>query len=170
MSAASLYKRKAYLPVSAMGWNDQKAIQRQEILIEQFSKVGIRVKFGTASVAYSTNQFMQDKRGDAYLGAFTDRPDPSQIFQRLFDPNSVVNAGRVDPVPERAAAQMETQLSSDHAARKIAFPKLQKIVSDNPQCVSITVQYDLSAFSKKVGGYLPNLTGKPKFGNVFLES
>ena len=158
------------LELSAMGWNDQKAIQRQEILIEQFSKVGIRAKFGTASVADSTNQFMQDKRGDAYLGAFTGRPDPSQIFQRLFDPSSVVNAGRVDPVPERAAAQLETQMSSDHAARKIAFAKLQKIVSDNALCVPITVQYDLSAFSKKVGGYLPNLTGKPKLENVFIES
>src|SRR6185369_11997262 len=126
--------------LQAMGWNDQKAIQRQEVLIEQLGKVGIKVKFGTASVADSTSQFMNDKRGEMYLGAFTGRPDPSQIFQRLFDPASVINAGRVDPVPERAAAQLETQTAVDHAARKVAFAKLQKIVADNALCVPIVVQ------------------------------
>jgi len=156
--------------LSAMGWNDQKAIQRQEILIEQLGKVGIRVKFGTASVADSTNQFMQEKRGDAYLGAFTGRPDPSQIFQRLFDPGSVINAGRVDLAPDRAVAQAATQVSSDHNNRKIAFAKLQRIVSENALCVPIVIQHDLSVFAKKVGGYTPNLTGKPKLENVFIES
>jgi len=156
--------------LSAMGWNDQKAIQRQEILIEQLGKVGIRVKFGTASVADSTNQFMMEKRGDAYLGAFTGRPDPSLIFQRLFDPNSVINAGRVDPAPERAAAQLETQTAADQAARKLAFAKLQKIVSDHALCCPITVQHDLAAYAKKVAGYQPNLTGKPKLENVYIDS
>jgi ABC-type transport system substrate-binding protein len=156
--------------LAAMGWNDQKAIQRQEILMEQFARVGVRVKFGTASVSDSTSQFMQDKRGDAYLGAFTGRPDPSQIFQRLFDPNSVINAGRVDPAPERAAAQLETQASTDPAVRKAAFAKLQKIVSDHALCLPITVQYDLAAYNQKVKGYQPNLTGKPKLENVYLES
>ncbi|HYF16804.1 MAG TPA: ABC transporter substrate-binding protein [Ramlibacter sp.] len=156
--------------LAAMGWNDQKAIQRQEILIEQLGKVGIRARFGTASVADSTSQFMQDKRGDAYLGAFTGRPDPSQIFARLFDPNSVINAGRVDPAPERAAAQLATQATADVAERKAAFAKLQKIVSDHALCVPITVQHDLAAYSKKVGGYQPNLTGKPKFETVFLNA
>jgi ABC-type transport system substrate-binding protein len=156
--------------LSAMGWNDQKAVQRQEILIEQLGKVGIRAKFGTASVADSTNQFMMDKRGDAYLGAFTGRPDPSLIFQRLFDPNSVINAGRVDPAAERAAAQQETQATADQAARKLAFAKLQKIVADQALCVPIVVQHDLAAYAKTVGGYQPNLTGKPKLENVYLDA
>ena len=156
--------------LNAMGWNDQKGVQRQEILIEQFSKVGVKIKFATASVADSTSQFMMDKRGDAYLGAFTGRPDPSLIFQRLFDPNSVINAGRVDPVPERAAAQLATQSSTDLEARKKAFVTLQKIVSDNALCLPITVQYDVAAFAKKVEGYKPNLTGKPKFENVSIAS
>jgi peptide/nickel transport system permease protein/peptide/nickel transport system substrate-binding protein len=156
--------------LQAMGWNDQKAIQRQEVLIEQLGKVGIRVKFGTASVSDSTSQFMKDKRGDAYLGAFTGRPDPSQIFQRLFDPASVINAGRVDPAPERAAAQLETQTAVDQAARKVAFAKLQKIVAEHALCVPIVVQHDLAAFQKKVDGYRPNLTGKPKFEDVYLAA
>lgn len=156
--------------LSCMGWNDQKAVQRQEILIEHFAKVGIRAKFGTASVADSTNQFMMDKRGDAYLGAFTGRPDPSLIFQRLFDKDSVINAGRVDPVPERAAAQLATQASTEQSERKKAFVKLQKIVSDNALCLPIVIQYDVAAYSKKVKGYKPNLTGKPKLEDVSVDA
>ena len=152
--------------LTCMGWNDQKGIQRQEILIEHFGKVGVKTKFFTASVADSTNQFMMDKRGDGYLGAFTGRPDPSLIFSRLFDPGSVINAGRVDPVPERAAAQAATQASDDIATRKKAFVTLQKIVSDNALCLPITVQHDVTAYSKKITGYRPNLTGKPKLEDV----
>jgi peptide/nickel transport system permease protein/peptide/nickel transport system substrate-binding protein len=156
--------------LDAMGWNDQKAIQRQEILIEQLRRVGIRTRFETASVADSTQLFMTEKRGNAYLGAFTGRPDPSQVFQRLFDPKSVVNAGRVDPVPERAAAQLATQTAQTIPERKAAFVKLQKIVSDNALCVPITVQHSVTAFSKKVEGYRPNLTGKPKFEDIHMKS
>lgn len=156
--------------LAAMGWNDQKAVQRQEILIEQFSKVGIRTRFETASVSDSTSLFMKEKRGDAYLGAFTGRPDPSQIFQRLFDPNSVVNAGRVDPMPDRAAAQLATQTTQTVEDRQAAFVKLQKIVSDGALCLPITVQHDVTAFAKKVQGYRPILTGKSKFEDVSLKS
>jgi peptide/nickel transport system permease protein/peptide/nickel transport system substrate-binding protein len=156
--------------LAAMGWNDQKAVQRQEILIEQFSRVGIKVKFERASVADSTNLFMTEKRGNAYLGAFTGRPDPSQVFQRLFDPQSVVNAGRIDVVPERAALQIATQVAQTIPERQAAFIKLQKLVSDNALCVPITVQHDVTAFSNKVEGFRPNLTGKPKFEDVRLKA
>jgi peptide/nickel transport system permease protein/peptide/nickel transport system substrate-binding protein len=157
------------LELACMGWNDQKAVQRQEILIEQFSRVGIRARFETASVADSTQLFMTEKRGNAYLGAFTGRPDPSQVFQRLFDPQSVVNAGRVDPVPERAAAQLATQTAQTIEERQKAFVVLQKIISDNALCVPITVQHDVTAFADKVVGFRPNLTGKPKFEDVSLN-
>ncbi|MCL6707210.1 ABC transporter substrate-binding protein [Pseudomonas sp. R2.Fl] len=158
------------LDLFCMGWNDQKAVQRQEILIEQFRQVGIRARFETASVADSTQLFMSEKRGDAYLGAFTGRPDPSQVFQRLFDPNSVVNAGRVDPVPERAAAQLATQTAQTLVDRQKAFFALQKLVSENALCVPITVQHDVTVFTNKVVGFRPNLTGKPKFEDVSLKA
>lgn len=36
-------------------------------------------------------------------------------------------------------------------------------------CLPITVQYDVVAFAKKVKGYKPNLTGKPKLEDVYLD-
>lgn len=154
----------------AMGWNDQKAVQRQEILIDQLGKVGIRAKFATASVADSTAQFMGEQRGDVYLGAFTGRPDPSQVFSRLFDVKSYLNPAHVDIAPGRAELQLLTQSTSDMEKRKQAFFDLQVVISDNALCLPITVQYDVTALVEKVEGFRPNLTGKPKFEPVFLAA
>jgi peptide/nickel transport system permease protein/peptide/nickel transport system substrate-binding protein len=156
--------------LAAGGWNDQKAVQRQEILIEQFGKVGIRAKFTTASVADSTSQFMGEKKGDVYLGAFTGRPDPSQVFHRMFDQKSFLNPGQVDVAPGRADLQLKTQSTANFEERKAAFFQLQKIVSDHALCLPVTVQYDLTAYANTVKGFRPNLTGKPKFENVYLSS
>lgn len=158
------------IDIPAVGWNDQKSVQRQEILVEQLRRVGLRVKFQTASLADSVNLFFQEKKGDMFLGTFTGRPDPSQIYLRMFDAKSVINAGRVDIVPERAAAQNATQASTDIADRKKAFIALQKIVGDNALCAPLVTSYDLTAFNAKVVGYRANLTGKPKFADVYIAS
>jgi len=156
--------------LEAIGWNDQKAIQRQEVLIEQFGKVGIRIRFTTASVADSTAKFMNEKQGHLFLGAFTGRPDPSQVFQRVFDPKSFLNPGEVDPAPEREALQLQSQSTSNPDERKAAFFKLQKVASDYALCLPITVQYDVTAYVNTVEGFRQNLTGKPKFEMVYLAA
>lgn len=158
------------LDVTAIGWNDQKSVQRQEILVEQLGKVGLRVKFQTAPLADSVNLFFTEKKSDIFLGTFTGRPDPSQIYLRLFDPGSIMNSARFDPVPERAAAQNETSASTDLADRKKAFIKLDKIINENALCAPLVTAYDLTAFNGKVVGYRPNLTGKPKFEGVYITS
>src|SRR5690606_33969719 len=109
-----------------------------------------------------------EKNGDMCLGTFTGRPDPSQIYLRLFDPKSVINAGRVDPVAERHAAQNETTAYTETADRKKAFVKLDRIVRDAALCVPLVTNYDLTAFNSKIVGYRANLTGKPKFEGVYL--
>lgn len=154
----------------AIGWNDQKAVQRQEILIEQLGQVGIRTKFTTASVADSTSIFMGDKVGDVYLGAFTGRPDPSQAFHRLFDKDSFLNPGHADLAPERAALQLETQSTADLAARVAAFHKLQTVVSDAALFCPLTFSSDVTAFTRSVKAVRGNLTGKLKFDTVFVSS
>jgi ABC-type transport system substrate-binding protein len=156
--------------LAGVGWNDQKAVQRQEILIEQFRQVGIRATFTTASVADSTSMFMADKVGDVYLGAFTGRPDPSHGFQRLFDKDSFLNPGKADLAPGRAEIQLETQSTSDIAARTEAFHKLQMVVSDAALFCPLTFSADVTAFNQTVKGVRGNLTGKLKFESVFISA
>jgi ABC-type transport system substrate-binding protein len=156
--------------LAGVGWNDQKAVQRQEILIEQLGQVGIRTTFVTASVADSTSMFMADQVGDVYLGAFTGRPDPSQGFQRLFDKDSFLNPGKVDLAPGRAELQVATQSTFDTPGRIDAFHKLQVVVSENALFCPLTFSYDVTAFAQPVEGVRGNLTGKLKFETVFLSA
>lgn len=159
------------IEISVIAWNDQRSVQRQEILLEQMGKAGFRLKFQQFSVADATAQFFgADKKGDAYLAAWTGRPDPSLTTQLMFAKESYFNAGKVDPAPGRAEAQLETIAVEAPAERKKAFAKLQKIAADNSLFVPIVVQYDVQAMHEKVQGYVPNLLGKPKFEQVWLKA
>ncbi len=158
------------IELSVIGWNDQRAVQRQEILIEQMGKAGFRLKVSQYAVADATAQFFgADKKGDVYLAAWTGRPDPSLTTQLMFAKESYFNAGKTDPAPGRAEAQLETSAVEAIADRKKAFSKLQKIVADHSLFVPIVVQYDLQALTDKVEGYQHNLLGKPKFERVWLK-
>lgn len=158
------------LELVVIGWNDQRAVQRQEVLIEQMRKANIRLKVQQFAVADATAKFFgPDKLGDVYLAAWTGRPDPSLTFQLMFAKDSYFNAGKTDPAPGREEAQLQTQAVEDLAGRKAAFDKLQRIVAENSLFVPIAVQFDLAAMNGKVKNYKPNLLGKPKFENVWLE-
>ncbi|HWS76686.1 MAG TPA: ABC transporter substrate-binding protein [Quisquiliibacterium sp.] len=159
------------LEISVIGWNDQRSVQRQEILIEQMGKAGFRLKIQQFAVADATAQFFgADKKGDVYLAAWTGRPDPSLTTQLMFAKESYFNAGKADPAPGRAEAQLETQAVESIEERKKAFAKLQRIVAEHSLFVPIVVQYDLQAMTDKVQGYTSNLLGKPKFEKVWLQS
>ena len=158
------------LEITIIAWNDQRSVQRQEILLEQMGKAGFRLKFQQFAVADATAQFFgADKKGDAYLAAWTGRPDPSLTLQLMFSKDSYFNAGKADPAPGRAEAQQESIAVEASADRKKAFSKLQKIVVEQSLTVPIVVQYDLQALHEKVQGYQPNLLGKPKFETVWLK-
>lgn len=159
------------IELTVIGWNDQRSVQRQEVLVEQMGKAGIRLKFQQYAVADATAQFFgADKKGDAYLAAWTGRPDPSLTTQLMFAKESYFNAGKEDPAPGRAEAQLETSAVEAIADRKKAFAKLQRIVAENSLFVPLVVQYDLQVLADKVQGYQPNLLGKPKFENVWLKA
>jgi len=158
------------LEINIIAWNDQRSVQRQEILLEQMGKAGFRLKFQQFAVADATAQFFgADKKGDAYLAAWTGRPDPSLTLQLMFAKDSYFNAGKTDPATGRAEAQQESIAVEASADRKKAFSKLQKIVVEQSLTVPIVVQYDLQALHEKVQGYQPNLLGKPKFETVWLK-
>lgn len=159
------------LELNVIGWNDQRSVQRQEILIEQMGKAGFRLKIQQYGVADATAIFFgPDKKGDAYLAAWTGRPDPSLTTQLMFAKESYFNAGKADPAPGRAEAQLATQAAESLEERKKAFARLQRIAAEHSLTVPIVVQYDVQALTAKVQGYKPNLLGKPKFENVWLKS
>ena len=47
---------------------------------------------------------------------------------------------------------------------------VQRLVMENAFVAPLAFQFELVAMNKKVQGYRPNLLGKPKYDDVWLES
>ena len=62
-----------------------------------------------------------------------------------------------------------TRAAEDIESRKKAFAVLQRLVTDNALVVPLLFQFEMDAHNAKVKGYRPNLLGKPKFEDVYLE-
>lgn len=157
--------------LNLIGTADQRAVQRQEVLIEQTRQVGFRMRFRQLSVPDATAAFMGPERsGDGYLQQWTGRPDPSLTLALLFGKDSYFNAGQVDPAEGRAEAQAATVATSDLEERKVALAKLQRIVVENALACCMSIVVDVTAHASAVQGYRPNLLGKPKYEGVTLAA
>jgi len=153
------------------GYPDQDAVQREEILIEQLRKAGFAIRFINAPVAEASAAFFgPEKRGSGLLAAWTGRPDPSLTYSLMFTKDAYYNGGRAPVPPELEAAIRESRASEDVELRRKAFSTVQRLVMENAFVAPLAFQYELVAMNKKVQGYRPNLLGKPKYDDVWLES
>lgn len=158
------------LDINMLGYTDQNSVRRQEVLIEQFKKAGMRLRFTNGTIPEtSSNFFGPDKKGDGLLAAWTGRPDPSLSYSLMFLKDAYYNPGRVEVSPELTEAIAASRKSEDLEGRREAFIKVQRLVMENALFAPLAFQYELDAFSNKVKGYKPNLLGKPKFEEVYLE-
>jgi peptide/nickel transport system permease protein/peptide/nickel transport system substrate-binding protein len=157
--------------IELVGYPDQDSVQRQEILIEMFRKGGMNVKFRNAPIAESSAAFFgAEKRGSGILAAWTGRPDPSLTYSLMFTKDAYYNGGRAAVPPELEAAIKESRASEDIELRRKAFSTVQRLVMENAFVAPLAFQFELVAMNKKVQGYKPNLLGKPKYDDVWLES
>ena len=158
------------LTIEMVGNNDQDSIQREEILIEQLSKVGITVRFTNGTVAAVAAAFFgPEKKGAAQLSAWTGRPDPSQTYASLYTRDAYYNAGRADVAPDLVKALADSRATEDIEIRKQAFARLQRALMENAYVVPLVFPLQVSVMSEKVKGYRPDLLGKPKFEEVWLD-
>jgi len=157
------------IDLNIVGFSDQRSQQRQEVLMEQYRKVGIRLRFTNGTVAEMSAAFLSDKRGDGLLSAWTGRADPTLTYQLLFGAGAYYNASRVEAVPEIGPALRATRATEDVDGRRQAFARLQRLVTENALLVPLVFQFELDAHSQRVKGYRPNLLGKPKFEDVYLD-
>jgi peptide/nickel transport system substrate-binding protein len=162
---------KEGVAIDLIGYPDQDSVQRQEILIEMFRKAGMTVRFMNAPIAEASAAFFgAEKRGSGLLAAWTGRPDPSLTYSLMFTKDAYYNGGRAPVPPELEAAIKESRASEDIELRRKAFAKLQRLVMENAFVAPLAFQFELVAMNKKVQGYRPNLLGKPKYDDVWLES
>ena len=157
------------IDIAGTGYAEQLAVQQQEVLIEQMRRAGIRLSWTRFTGPPTPTAFFAEKKGDVFLAAWTGGPDPSLTYQLLFGAGSYFNAGRGDAVPGLSEALLATRASPDLAERKQAFRALEKIVTENALFIALAFRPEFNAFHQKVKGYRPNLLGKPKFEDVWME-
>lgn len=156
------------LEIECFAANDQRSQQRQEVLIEQYRKSGIRMKFLSVPANELGAKFMGEKLGHAALSIYSGRADPSQFFSIMFDKTSFINASRMEGVPGLEAAMLAARSASDMDERRKAVQKVLRMVNEAALYVPLILQPELDAMTSKVKGFKPNLLGKPRFEHVYL--
>ncbi len=138
------------------------------MLIEQYRKSGIRMKFLSVPANELGAKFMGEKLGHAALSIYSGRADPSQFFSIMFDKTSFINASRMEGVPGLEAAMLAARSAADLDDRRKAVQKVLRMVNEAALYVPLILQPELDAMTAKVKGFKPNLLGKPRFENVYL--
>lgn len=155
--------------ITVGGWNDQDALRRNEIVMEQLGKVGIRCKFSVATVPEVSGQFFgNEKKFDAMVSAWTGRPDPSMTYMALFSKDSYYNAGRTEASPEISSLLVNSRERFAHSDRQAVFSRLQRLIMEGAYSAPLAFQFDVAGVGPRVKGYKPNLLGKPKFVQASL--
>lgn len=153
------------------GNNDQDSLRRNEIVMEQLGKVGIRVKFLVAPTSEAAGQFFgNEKKFDALLSAWTGRPDPSMTYGLLYAKGAYFNAGRTEVSPELTTLLQESRSAQTLEARRQVFAKIQRIIMEGAYVAPLAFQVEVGASAASVKDFRTNLLGKPKFNDVWLDS
>lgn len=158
------------LELDFRGFPDQAYVQRQEVIMSQLSKVGIRGRFTNAPIAETDSRFWSEGVGQVYLSAWTGRPDPTITYVTLHSKASYYNPSKLDPPAGFDEAIAASRATADQADRARALATVQRLAMDFSLAVPIAFRYELDAVSRSVTGFAPNLLGKPRFGTAAVAS
>ncbi|MGV2981494.1 ABC transporter substrate-binding protein [Camelimonas sp. ID_303_24] len=150
---------------TAIGYADQAAVQRQEVLMEMWRKVGINAKLRAATVAEASTAFFFQRAVDSFIAAITSRPDPSMVPYTIFGKTSPYNGGRQE-IPGMEEALAASRVGATQEARQAALAKVQRIAAEHAVYVPLAFDPNVVAMNKRVQGFIPNLLGRPRFENV----
>lgn len=151
------------------GYPDQGSVQRQEFLLAQWAKIGVRGRFTNAPISEASGRFFGDEKvGDLLMSAWTGRPDPSLTYALMYGQTSYYNPGRVAPPEGYEAALQKSRESNDQAERAAALSTVQKLAMEAALCIPLSIRYEVDATTDRVQNFKANLLGKPKFRDVTL--
>jgi peptide/nickel transport system substrate-binding protein/glutathione transport system substrate-binding protein len=157
------------LEIETIGWADQLAMQRQEIIISQLAKVGIRVKLTALAPQQAVQAFMIEKKGALSISPSSAYPDPSQLYEALFGKTALRNASGIE-LPGFRDLLDATMAAQDQAARKEAFVKLQRFVVEQALQLVQFISPAVSVANPKVMNFQDSLLSVPKLTEVWLKA
>ncbi|RMC37587.1 ABC transporter substrate-binding protein [Paracoccus alkanivorans] len=157
------------LDLDLRGYPDQASVQRQEVILAQWAKIGVTGRFQNAPIAEASGRFFgEEKLGDLLLSAWTGRPDPSLTYALMYSEDSYYNPGRVAPPEGYMEALQASRETDDQAERVAALATAQKLAMEAQLCIPLSVRYEVDAIDSSVRNFNANLLGKPKFRDVTL--
>ena len=157
------------LEIETFGWADQLAMQRQEIIISQLAKVGIRVKLTALAPQQAVQAFLIEKKGAMSISPSSSFPDPSQAYEALFGKSALRNASGIE-LPGFRELLDATMAAQDQPARKEAFHKLQRFVVEQALQLVQYISPSVAVANKQVMNYQDSLVATPKFTEVWLAA
>jgi ABC-type transport system substrate-binding protein len=157
------------LEIESFGWSDQLAMQRQEIIISQLAKVGIRIKLTPVAPQQAMQHFMMEKKGSMHISPGGGFPDPGQLYDALFGKTALRNASGIE-LPGFRELMDATMAAQDQPARKEAFAKLQRFVIEQALQLVQYVSPAVSVHSPKVMNFQDSLLAVPKLTEVWLKA
>jgi peptide/nickel transport system substrate-binding protein/glutathione transport system substrate-binding protein len=155
------------IELATWGWADQTAMQRQELLMSQLAKAGIRLKLTPVAPQQAMQGFMLEKKGDMLISPTGGYPDPSQAYEALFAKDALRNAGKVE-LPGYRELVDATMAAPSQEERKAAFVKLQKFVNEEALQLVQFIAAGVTVRGKNVQAFEDNLLTTPKFHRVWL--
>ena len=150
---------------TAVAYQDQAAIQRREVLMSMWDKVGIKANVTTTTVAEGSQKFFFDKSVNSFFAAITARPDPSMVPNIIFGKDSSYNGGR-QAIPGMDEAIAASRTGTTQEERKAALSRVQRIALEQAVFVPLLFEVYIVGVSDRFTGYRPNLLGRPRYEHV----
>ncbi len=157
------------IDLRSYGWPDQVAMQRQELIISQLAKSGIRVHLTPTTPQQAMQAVMIEKKGEMLISPTGGYPDPSQSYEVQFAKDALRNPGKVE-LPGFRELMDATESAQDQESRKAAFVKLQRFVIEQALQVPQYIWPGVTVLSPKVKNFNGGIIGTPKFQEVWLAA
>jgi peptide/nickel transport system permease protein/peptide/nickel transport system substrate-binding protein len=154
--------------IRGLTYNGPGQAMKAEIIQAQLAEVGIDMSIETMEVGTATSTFFENLSYDLYCASWSGRPDPSQTANSLFAADTFYNAGNYD-APGMSDALEAAGASADHDERAAAFAEIVRISQDDALLLPLVHQPDITAVHEGVGGFVPNLYGKPDISFLWQE-
>ncbi|HVV94195.1 MAG TPA: ABC transporter substrate-binding protein [Hyphomicrobiales bacterium] len=157
------------IEIPTWGWPDQNSMQRQELLMAQLAKAGIKLKLTPVSPGQAMQYMMIEKRGSMLISPCSCYPDPSQLYEALYAKTALRNAGKIE-LPGFRPLMDATTTAQSIEERKIAFAKLQRFTIEQAMELPQYVSYGVNIMTPKVQNHRLGLLTVPKFAEVWLSA
>jgi peptide/nickel transport system substrate-binding protein/glutathione transport system substrate-binding protein len=157
------------IEIEAWGWSDQTSMQRQELMMAELGKAGIRLKLTPAVPIQVIRAFMIQHKRAMMVGAGGGYPDPSQLYEALFAKTALRNAGQVE-LPGFRPLMDATMAAQGRPARKAAFAKLQRFTIEQAMYLPEAMTPGITLQTPKVQNFVNGLMNTPKLTEVWLEA